>query len=179
MVSKSLRHVHRNDASAIKMIGGVSGINLNTIAKWYRGINAPKSAHLLMLARLYPQILRSLLEMIGREDIYLELQPKYSPEIANLGSPKKRQNGSIWRDIFVHINVILEISLARNLNQRQIWFIGQIQNGRRIGAQELAEVWQKSQRTIRRDIRELAELGIIRHHKANKTGYYVAVEQEL
>ena len=70
MVANALRHEHQDDTSVVKEIGRITGANLHTINKWCQAINAPKSAHLIMLAGLYPQVLKGLLEMIGRADVW-------------------------------------------------------------------------------------------------------------
>lgn len=52
--ANALRKEHQNDASMVKEIGLITGANLHSINKWCQALNAPKSAHLLILAGLYP-----------------------------------------------------------------------------------------------------------------------------
>jgi Fic family protein len=62
--------------------------------------------------------------------------------------------------------------MALKLNQRQLWFIGELQNGKHIGVNEIAKTWQKSYRTSKRDIQGLTKIGLVDRIGARKNGYY-------
>jgi len=69
-VSKALRDTHKGINAAVKHIAMVTGAREDTVEKWYRGVNPPDSAHLLVLIKHYPTVLQTVLEMIGREDLW-------------------------------------------------------------------------------------------------------------
>jgi ATP-dependent DNA helicase RecG len=58
------------------------------------------------------------------------------------------------------------------INTRQQWFIAQIMAGRQSGWADLAEKWQVSRATARRDITGLKLRGLIEFVGARKTGFY-------
>jgi hypothetical protein len=172
MVANSLRHEHQNDTSVVKEIGLITDANLHTINKWCQAINAPKSAHLLMLAAAYPQVLKSLLEMIGRGDVW---QHCLTENIPSKMSPKPgggRGGNGIYRDKFVPINVIVDLEMAIKMNGRQLWFMGELQRGRRLKAEDIAKQWWVTDKTAKRDISALIEYGAIRYNGARKNGFY-------
>ncbi|PHR60685.1 MAG: hypothetical protein COA43_05955 [Robiginitomaculum sp.] len=175
MVSKSLRFEHQDDTSRIKTISGKIAINPNTVAKWYQRSNAPSSTHLLVLASVYPQILRGLLEMIGRGDVWGYCLANNIPQRMYYALGGEREHASIYGDKFVHLDVVLHHEIATKLNQRQLWFAGEVQRGEKIGAAEISIVWKNSLRTSRRDIDDLVRFEVLQYHGARKTGYYSSV----
>ena len=61
---------------------------------------------------------------------------------------------------------------VETINARQQWFIAQIIAGRQSGWAELAEQWQVSRATARRDIAGLKARGLIEFVGARRTGFY-------
>jgi hypothetical protein len=172
MVSQSLKIEHTGDTSVIKNIALKSGANLGTIAKWYQAANAPKSAHLLMLASVYPQVLKGVLELIGRKDLWQTCVAEGIPEKMSAITTNIRASDSVYGDKYVQLNVVLNTNLALKLNLRQLWFVGEVGKGNKIDARELAAKWRKSLRTCRRDIRDLIDYRIIHYCGTPKPGHY-------
>ncbi len=172
MIAKALRFEHRNDVSKIKHTCLRTGINLNTISKWYSLRNVPSSSHLLILASLYPEVLRGVLEIIGRNDVWGYCVMNNIPNKMFPTITAQSNCDAFYRDKYVHIDVIVKFDMALKLNQRQLWFIGELQNGKHIGANEIAKTWQKSYRTSKRDIQGLTKIGLVDRIGARKNGYY-------
>ena len=63
------------------------------------------------------------------------------------------------------------------INARQQWFIAQISAGRQSGWADLAQQWQVSRATARRDIAGLKARGLIEFVGARKTGFYRLTKQ--
>lgn len=172
MVANSLRYEHQADTSVVKEIGIITGANLHTINKWCQAVNAPKSAHLLMLAASYPQVLKNVLEMIGRGDVWELCLAENIPDRMR-PVPGRQLNGKqFYRDKFVPINVIVDLEIAIKLNQRQLWFVGQLQHGKRLKADDIVSQWWVNRKTAKRDISSLVEYGVIRYNGARKNGFY-------
>lgn len=172
MISEALRAEHKQDSSSVKQIRAKTEISRHTISKWYQAVNAPKSAHLLELASIYPEVLKGVLFMIGRQDLWRYSVLKGIPRKMGKKGDMKMDQSSLYSDSFVHMDVIVNRELAIQMNERQLWFVSELQNGRRIRANDITKVWDKTLRTARRDILEIIERGIIEYCGANKNGHY-------
>ena len=58
------------------------------------------------------------------------------------------------------------------VNDRQKWFLEQLANGERATSSDLAQCWNVSQVTPKRDIAELKDHGVIEFVGSPKTGRY-------
>jgi len=172
LVSGILRQEQPKSDAPMKRIELATGVNRNSISKWYNGSNAPKSSHLLMLAKAYPNILRMMLEIIERGDVW-ELCVKHSiPQKMTDARPQKPPRPSIYSDRFVSINVVVDSLVSGQLNQRQLWFLGRLQQGISVKAEDIVPVWRTTFRTARRDIAGLVAARIICFTGARKKGRY-------
>jgi Fic family protein len=72
----------------------------------------------------------------------------------------------------VTINVTLPLTQASNLNQRQLWFLGRVQQGLTSKADDIEAAWGVTLRTAKRDIAGLIDLQLIRFSGARKNGRY-------
>jgi len=176
MVSKALKREHTNDSSSVKNISARTGINRHTIAKWYQAINAPSSEHLLVLAAIYPEILKGLLKMIGRVDVwrYSLLKGVPGKMVGQIG--EQQDPRAVYSDKFVHIDVVIDLEFATSLNQRQLWFLGETQNNSHVRADAIVTVWRKTLRTARRDIQGMLDIDMIAYCGAPKNGRYILCE---
>lgn len=176
MCSRALRKEHQNDTSCVKHIQAKTRISENTISKWYRALNAPKTSHFLILAANYPEVLKGLLLMIGREDIWRQCLLKNIPRKMASRSDGNIENKALYSDKYVHIDVVLNREIVAKVNQRQLWFLGELQNGQSISSRQIAKIWKKSQRTARRDVQAMLEWGLIEYCGARKNGHYILLE---
>ncbi len=172
MVANALRQEHQNDSAVIKEIDKNIDVSPNIIYKWYRAEKPPKSAHLLKLAGAYPQVLKGVFEMIGREDIWELCLAENIPEKMCQEMGRKNVKCAVYRDKFVPINEMLTQNIAVKLNQREIWFLGELQKDRNLKAANIEEQWQVTNRTAKRDISNLLHHKLINFIGANKNGYY-------
>jgi hypothetical protein len=174
-VSDALRHEHADIHSAIKQIERITGINALTASNWYKGRYAPKARHLLMLASYYPQILYAVCEMMstapvwqnGMETQMVEAMQKHLEHRWH-GSKKSPPIG----DRSVTIRVRVDRHYAGQLNQRQLWFLGQLQQGHAMHINDLMTVWQIHQRTAKRDLSGLLTAGLIVAARSGRTCRY-------
>lgn len=172
MVANALRHEHQNAPSAVKEIGMITNANLHTINKWYQALSAPKSANLLILAIHYPEVLKGLLEMVGKTDIWEIYQREQLSKKSNNKAAIKETKNTIYSDRSVTINVVIKLEIAKKLNHRQLWFIGELQQKKKPKADNIVTQWQVNMRTARRDIKGLLKQKIIHHKGSKKNGFY-------
>lgn len=172
MVSEALRQEYQTDSSVIKRIGIKTGFNTATISKWYQARNAPKSSHLIVLAAMYPAVIRGLLELLGFVENCKDTHECTCWTEGELVTPRKANTVGVYGDISVNLDLSIPISLACNLNIRQLWFLNNLQIGLRTNAPDIAKIWKISLRTSKRDLSRLMELGLIKFTGTKKTGYY-------
>lgn len=175
MVANALHHEHQNDTSITKEIGRVTGASLHTINNWCQANNSPKSAHLLILAGLYPQVLNGLLEMIGRADVWEACLSENIPNKMRANVASEKSNNSVYRDRYVPINVMVKLNAAIKLNHRQLWFIGELQHGKKLKSDDISAQWEVSHKTAKRDIANMIEHKLIRYNGARKNGFYTVI----
>ena len=167
-VSSALQHEHAHISAALKHIEGVTGISAKTASKWRSGKYAPKSRHLLTLAGHYPEVLQAVCELMGMGAIWRHAVKMGTVESmrAQLNERWEKWNKlTIERDKFVHIRVRLDAHKAMKLNQRQLWFLGQLQQGYRMQTFDIADTWRVHIKTARRDVKGLQGSGLIKASK--------------
>lgn len=172
LVANALHAEHVDTNAVIKRIGRLTGANLHSIRKWYQGLNAPKSAHLLMLAKIYPNVLRRMLETIGRYDAWELCTENEIPEKME-STFYKSSNRDIYSIKFVTINVVVDARVADQFNHRQLWFLGQLQRGNKVKADDIATIWHVALVTAKRDVAGLIKARMIAFMGARKNGWYI------
>jgi len=171
IVSKALRQEYAELNAAIKWIVRITGIPANTVAKWYRGSNAPKSSHLLILIAYYPYLLHSICKTIGREDMWNAAVRFDIPQSMQTRLAAKHPTHAPRDDRFV-TPWITNSQTGAQFNSRQLWFLEQLRRGSKLQAKDIIASWQVHERTARRDIAWLIEVGLIRFVPSGKTGWY-------
>lgn len=163
-VSEALRQEHANVHAAVKQIERITGISAMTARHWYDGIYAPKSRHLLMLAVYYPQVLYAVCEMMSTDPM---LQHGVDPHAAKAMQSHLEKQWDGWKkpesigDKSVTIRVRVDRHYAGQMNQLQLWFLGQLQQGHEIHANDLVTMWGVHIRTAKRDISGLLESKLV------------------
>ena len=172
IVAYALRHDFGETPSAIKHIGKLTGANLRTIKNWYKAGNMPSSVHLLLLGRSSSTLLKFILEQLGGSDLRDAFELLNGHMAGTKSGLESSLNKGIYSDNFVTINVIVETSNIYDLNQRQLWFLGQLQKDIKLKADDISEIWKVTLRTAKRDVAVLIEKKIICFVGPKKTGCY-------
>ncbi len=167
-----MRKEHAKSDAAVKRIERITGANSNSIKKWISGRHAPKSGHLLLLAKSYPHILRMVLELIGRSDVWDICAQQSIPQKMLANSLRKTVEKRVYYDRFVGVNVVVDSHIAGQFNQRQLWFLGKLQQGHKLKTNDIAPVWRVTARTAQRDIAGLMEARLIQFTGAPRNGHY-------
>lgn len=174
-VSKALRNAYTELPTAIKWIERITGVKAQTASKWYRGINAPNSGHLLHLAIHYPEILEIICEMIGRTDAWQAIAREHIPQTMRATIQELHPNHRFRGDKFVTPKSTPDSKIHRRFNQRQMWFLEQLQQGCKLQTKDITIVWDVHKRTAKRDIAVLSSAGWIKFIKQGNSGWYAAV----
>ena len=172
-VSQVLRQHFTEISSAIKVFGRMTGAHPRAIRNWYEGRNVPSSSHLILLAHHIPAIAEVLLTLAGRQNIWIAYQMVVEHSSVLGALPPDEAIKSFLSDKFVSINVNLSPAIAERLNQRQLWFLGNLQHGITVKANDITHLWRVDIRTSLRDIAGLSKMGLIRFVGAKKTGKHV------
>ncbi len=171
-ISEALRQDYEELPSAIKRTGRKTGAHPRAIRNWWEGRNAPNSVHLLMLARSSPNVLRVLLELIGRADLAEYLRHDLGSILMPIPELSADKNGAIYGAKFFTINVTMNANIASQLNERQLWFLGCLQNGGGTKPADIVSTWNVTLRTARADVAGLAKRRLICFVGARKNGCY-------
>lgn len=174
-VSDALRQEHKNVHAAIKQIERITGIKALTARHWYDGVYAPKSRHLLMLAVYYPQVLYAVCEIMSPETISSNGIDMHAAKAMQTHLERHWEG---WKkpqaigDRSVTIRVRVDRQYAGQLNQRQLWFLGQLQQGMAIHAGDLVKTWDVHIRTAKRDIAGLLESKLVNAKRSGRKCSY-------
>ncbi len=168
LVSQALRHEHVAMDAVVKRIARATQASPTTVRKWYEGQNAPSSANLLTLMGTYEGVLQTMLHIAGRGDLLEAVGDESKEGEASLTDLRQ----AFYGDKFVTINVVVSAKDASNLNQRQLWFLSQLQHDKLVRLEDLAEVWDVSLRTAKRDIKGMVLAGAIHFVGGRRNGRY-------
>ena len=174
-VALALRQEHAHVSAMLKHIEAVTGIPAKTASKWVDGHYAPKSRHLLALMTCYPEVLRAICDIAGMESLW---QHAVQMGLVNamrtqLDTRLKRwQQSPAIEDKFVPIHVRVDARIAVQLNQRQLWYLGQLQQGEQMIASNIVETWRVHSKTARRDVKGLLEAKLIVAIKSGRSHRY-------
>ncbi len=81
-------------------------------------------------------------------------------------------------ETFLVLNVPIHIPINQELNDRQRWFVNCILEGKKISARDIATYWDVTEKTARRDIKDLQERSYIQYESALKNGRYVVIDTD-
>ena len=170
LIAEMLRDQYGKSGSARKIIGRKIGVDPRTVKNWYEGNSAPNLAHFITLARRSPVFVEWFLRSSGydhlAETMLARLKVAADDNAAvRLGFYSIKIDPIKMRE---HLEVI------QNLNQRQVWFYCQLQEGHLVTARDLIEVWEVGSATAKRDIAGLVNLGLVSYVGSRRTGFYVA-----
>ena len=163
-VALALRQEHAHVSAMLKHIEAVTGIPAKTASKWVDGHYAPKSRHLLTLMACYPEVLHAICDIAGMESLW-----QHAVQMG-LVDAMRMQLDARWKrwnkppsigDKLVTIHVCVDRDLTGQMNHRQLWFLGQLQQGHEMHIGDLIDVWGIHVRTAKRDIAGLLELKLL------------------
>jgi hypothetical protein len=164
-IAVALRADYGNKYSSIKQISKHTQASLSTIKKWFDGHNPPNSANLITLARRSPSVLRVVLELI-ENPTELSVKKEVPPTAVIAALP------AFYSEKSFGINVRVDFAVGSQLNARQLWFLGLLQQDHKLKAEHIAVTWCVTHRTGESDIAELMRLKLVRFTGTKKAGHY-------
>lgn len=82
-----------------------------------------------------------------------------------------------WRRLMGDKSVTIQVSIspgiAGQLNQRQLWFLGKLQQRDEVKVSDIAALWCVTMRTAKRDVADLKKRKLVIFVGAGKTGRYI------
>lgn len=174
-IAIALREDYGDFSSAVKVIGRQTGANLRAIKNWFEARHTPTSCHLLALARISPSTLKIVLGQMGGTDLYeafilLSGTEKKTIQYPKLGLQNQSYSAENCTIAEARAPIIFE-----DMNRRQIWFLEQLRQNRRVRAADITAHWSVSTRTAKGDVAGVMRLQLIRFVGARKTGWYEAI----
>jgi hypothetical protein len=183
IVAAALRRDFGDTSSAIKRIGQLTNANLRAIKNWYNACHSPSSGHLLLLARSSPSILKFVLEQIGGADLWEMFELRKMSSERRVLSQMRGCAAGIYGEENCTINCTINSRAApgafENLNDRQLWFLEQLQQKRHVKTNDIALQWQISSRTAKTDMAKMVDRGLIRFSGSKKTGCYILLSSDI
>ena len=176
-VAEILRHEYEGVTSPIKKISLKTGVAPATIKKWYCGQNPPRLAHFLVLARNYPDVLQILLEAVGGSDLWDAFTLLGSRLKAGQNNSSEPDTDQVYSAEELHYKYRDATANHRQAEQRQIWFLEQLQQGHQLSFDDIRSQWNVSVRTAKSDIAMMISLKLIEFIGARKNGMYVLVKR--
>ena len=176
-VAEGLRMTYKETSAALKHIARITQISEATARKWYQGANPPDAAHLLMLMAHYPAILRKILEIIERTDLWELAVKNKIPQRMKMELTELNEYYKIWGDknVTAPANKIAQNSIR--LNDRQLWFVDELQWRRRMQNKDIAAFWDVAERTAKRDTKALIGARLIHTVRKGSKSWYELTEE--
>jgi hypothetical protein len=187
---ESLDKTHR----AVKTVMAWTGANQRTVKNWLAGTNGPHGDHLIMLLSNSDAVVDALigtLSIARRSALMVRLVKLAGSENAT-DSIASATAANIHQMDFHHS--VRHQTAAKfdpddpddpdggpgshswhycKINQRQVWFLQQLQRGREVRAADLERVHAVSKKTAKRDIASLRHFNIIRYVGSPSRGRYM------
>lgn len=168
IIGEILREIYDGNGSSVKAIAAVIPADLRTIKSWYEGQNVPNLSHFLELCANAPEFLSAIMKAIGYADLaeYIEQRQRQENENKNTGKIE------VISIIFDTNDTASTLDLIRQLSIRQLWFYGELKKGNSPGLIDLIRFWDVGEATAKRDLSDLARLGLVRFVGTKRSGYY-------
>jgi len=168
IIGEILRKIYGGNGSSVKTIAAVTPADLRTIKSWYEGRNVPNLTHFLELCVNAPEFLSAILNAIGYDD----LAEKLERDQCQKNGHENTQKIEIISIIFDTDDSAKTLDLVRQLSIRQVWFYGELKKGSRPNIEDVIRFWGVGEATAKRDLSDLARLGLIRFVGTRRSGYY-------
>ncbi len=166
IVAYSLQEDFGQCTSTIKTIGQTTGANLRTIRNWNDGLKVPSSLHFVQLLQASPTLRKWFLSYLFGEDFWDDYRLIKGLEQSSLNSMKTQSGDAKTGQNDVPINVPI------NLNERQKWFLIKLESDKNTAAEDIAQQFNVTKKTAKRDISDLKAKHMIQFHGSRKTGCY-------
>lgn len=184
LIADALRQEHGNTHRTVKTIMGWTGASERSVKNWLSGEFGPSGYFLMRLCVKSPAVRGLVTELLAEPDIIIP--PLGDASIEALSALSTRADScpsecavpETNRDTIRDIIRDIDVPNRHLLNQRQAWFWTRVAAGDRCCAVDLAAHWEVSEKTARRDIAALKQIGFIRFIGNRRGGWYVTVQSQ-
>lgn len=181
LIADALRQEHGNTHRTVKTIMGWTGASERSVKNWLSGDFGPSGYFLMRLCVKSPAVRGLVVELLAEPDMIAPplgegLIEALSARAASAAScPPECAVPEANRDTNRDIIRDIDGPNSHLLNERQAWFLTRVENGDHCRAADLAEHWNVSEKTARRDIALLKEWELICFVGTLRRGHYIAV----
>ena len=184
LIADALRQEHGNTHRAVKTIMHWTGASERSVKNWLSGEFGPSGYFLIRLCVKSPAVRRLVVELLAEPDIIAPHLGDGSVEAVSAmptsadSCPPECAVPEAIRDTIRDNIRDSDVPNRHLLNQRQAWFWTRVAAGDRCCAVDLAAHWEVSEKTARRDIAALKQIGFIRFIGKRRGGRYVTVKSQ-
>lgn len=182
LIADALKEEHGDTHRSVKTIMGWTNASERSVKNWLSGESGPSGYFLMRLFAKSAAVQALVLELITDASA----QPP-TPQVAtriDLGTDDRpgtevetgADYGDIIGDIYGDIDVTINCAEFSGLNPRQEWFLERVARNEKCTAEDIANHWQVTLRTAKRDIGVLRDNGRIIFVGSRRLGRYVMLE---
>lgn len=182
LIADALKEEHGDTHRSVKTIMGWTNASERSVKNWLSGESGPSGYFLMRLFAKSAAVQALVLELITDASA----QPP-TPQVAtriDLGNDDPpgtevetdADYGDIIGDIYGDIDVTINCPGSAGLNPRQEWFLERVARNEKCTAEDLANHWEVTLRTAKRDIGVLRDNGRIIFVGSRRLGRYVMLE---
>ena len=176
LTEKTLKEIFPKNKSVIKRISRETGFDERSVWNWYNGLYAPSLLNFIILSQKFPSLIRAYLQLCNTPEIW-DIYKNYEHLLAIANNKAEiikceESYGDIFSKTHVTINFSITKKLPSVLNERQKWFLQQLQILNNPKLADIVSNWGVSKRTAKRDISDLKEKGLIKFNGTGKYGKY-------
>ena len=182
LIANALKEEHGDTHRSVKTIMRWTDASERSVKYWLSGEAGPSGYFLMRLFAKSAAVRALVLELITDASV----QPP-TPQVAtgiDLGTDDRPATevetgadyGDIIGDIYGDIDVTINCPEFSELNPRQEWFLERVARNEKCTAEDLANHWEVTLRTAKRDIGLLRDNGRIIFVGSRRLGRYVMLE---
>ncbi len=184
LIADALRQEHGNTHRTVKTIMGWTGASERSVKNWLAGEFGPSGYFLMRLCVKSPAVRGLVVELLAEPDM---IAPPLGEGVSEALSARSTSADSCLpgcavpeanRDTNRDMIRDSDVPNRHLLNERQAWFWTRVAAGDRCCAVDLAAHWNVSEKTARRDIAALKQIGFIRFIGNRRGGRYVTVQSQ-
>ncbi|HEY0123228.1 MAG TPA: hypothetical protein VGC14_15995 [Rhizobium sp.] len=182
VIRVALKHESRGQPKFAMLIADWTGAADRTAENWMNGVSGPSGAYLIYLMRRSDEVLKTVLALAQRQEIltafYEQEETKEQKRQRSTATPV-HQDRLLQRPAAVPLHVPDGPGgvpdLHAGMGTRQKWFVGQLELNRNVRAEHIANAFDVSVKTGKRDIALLKEQRIVTYAGSTRRGRYILV----
>ncbi len=170
-----------SDPQSVQIVSNWTGATERTVNNWLNGVTGPSGLYLIRLLRKSDAVLETVLSLAARNEMlerYYETRRERSstPIGQNVGFPPKtgRKHAGVDPDRDPD-DPEIDLNVTDLVGPRQIWFLQELRRKPKATAKDICQFFGVSQKTAKRDVAALKQLGIIGYEGSHRKGRYVAL----